>query len=85
MWSVYKQILDNVVEEFVIKIKIRWHNKLKWLDHKCIRAFQLKNKRWKKFAISCNCNDCVEYLIARNKTVKAVRKAKLKFEKTLAR
>ena len=34
---------------------------------------------------SSNCNDFVEYQIARNKAVQAVRKAKLKFEKKLAK
>ena len=54
-------------------------------DHKCLRAVKLKNKRWKKWSKSSNYNDFVEYKIARNKTVKAVRKAKLKFEKKLAK
>ena len=35
--------------------------------------------------LSKNYNDFVEYQIARNKVVKAVRKAKLKFEKKLAK
>ena len=58
--------------------------KTMWSDHKCLRAVKLKNKRWKKFSKSSNYNDFIEYQIARNKAVKAVRKAKLKFEKKLA-
>ena len=54
-------------------------------DHKCLRAVKLKNKRWKKFFEFSNYNDFVEYQIARSKAVKAVRKAKLKFEKKLAK
>ena len=56
-----------------------------WSDHKCLRAVKLTNKRWKKFSKSSNYNDFVEYQIARNNAVKAVRKAKLKFEKKLAK
>ena len=56
-----------------------------WSDHKCLRAVKLKYKRWKKFSKSNNYNDFVEYQIARNKAVKAVRKSKLKFEKKLAK
>ena len=56
-----------------------------WIDHKCLRTVKLKNKRWKKFSKSSNSNDFIEYQIARNKAVKAVRKAKLKFEKKLAK
>ena len=56
-----------------------------WSDHKCLRAVKLKNKTWKKLFKSRNYNDFVEYQIARNKSVKAVRKAKLKFEKKLAK
>ena len=40
---------------------------------------------WKKFSKSSNYNDFVEYQIARNKAVKAVRKAKLKCEKKPAK
>ena len=56
-----------------------------WSDHKCLRAVKLKKKRWKKFSKSSNYNDFVEYQIARNKAVKAVRKAKFKFEMKLAK
>ena len=56
-----------------------------WSDQKCLRAVKLKNKRWKTFSKSSNYNDFVEYQIAKNKAVKAVRKAKLKFEKKLAK
>ena len=43
-------------------------------DHNCLRAVKLKSKRWKKFSTPINDNDFVEYQIARNKAVKAVRK-----------
>ena len=56
-----------------------------WSDQTGLRAVKLKNERWKTFSKSSNYDDFVEYQIARNKVVKAVRKAKLKFEKKLAK
>ena len=86
MWTAFMEILNNAIDIYVpLTSSSRRNKKTMWSDHKCLRAVQLKNKIWKKFSKSSNYHDFVEYKTARNKAVKAVRKAKLKFEKKLAK
>ena len=74
------EVLNNAIDIYVpLTSSSGRNNKTIWSNHKCLRAVKLKNKRWKKFSKSSNYNDFVEYQIARNKAVKAIRKAKLKF------
>ena len=78
------KVLNNAIDIYVpLTSSSERNEKTMWSDHKCLRAVKLKNKRWKKFSKSSNYNDFVVNQIARNKAVKAVRKAKSKFGKSL--
>ena len=86
MWTAFMEVLNNAIDIYVPLTSSSGRNKKTiWSDHNCLRAVKLKNKRWKKFSKSSNYNDFVEYQIATNKAVKAVRTVKLKFAKKLAK
>jgi hypothetical protein len=84
MWDAFHAILETALKRFVPVVSISRKNRCMWMTQKTHKAIKDRNKRWKKYILSKDYDDYMKYTQSRNKAVKAVRKAKQKFERKLA-
>ena len=84
-WLKFCTVLDTAIDQFVpLEIK-RQRKTPRWLNKVAKAAMKYKSRMWHRYRESRTYNDLVEYKRAQNKAVKEYKKAKIEFEKKLAK
>ena len=68
---------------FVPIAKTNRKNRCMWMNWETRKSIKARNRYWKKYILTKQYGDYIKYKQTRNRTVKAVRRAKNKFEKKL--
>jgi hypothetical protein len=82
-WLTFKKVLDDVMKRFVPVARSKRKSRCMWLNFETRKAIKARNRNWKKYILTKQYGDYIKYKQSRNKTVKAIRRAKNKFEKKL--
>jgi hypothetical protein len=85
MWAFFKTTLLELIDKYVPKSKAKRQRRCMWMNWKTRKAIKSHNRRWKKYKVSKDYGDFLSYKSARNRAVKAVKIAKKKFERKLAK
>ena len=83
-WTIFKNILETLVEKHVPMSQPRDHNE-PWMNDRLIRKWKRKHFAWKRFTESRSYLSYLEYKKETNDLKKQTRKAKRIFEKRLAK
>ena len=84
-WGIFRDRLLSEIEKFVPKSTRAKRQKNRWINRKTKKLLRKKYHYWKKFSLSGEYVDFLQYKNIRNRAVKAVRAAKRKFERKLAK
>lgn len=84
MWSKFCAIVNSAVNQFVPEGSLKHKKFPKWMNKSAKVARKYKSRMWFRYRESKTYNDLVEYKRARNKAVKAYKKAKKQFEIKIA-
>lgn len=85
-WDYFLQKVNDTVEKNV-PIKIVRNNKRKkqkWMDNETFKYVKRKHKTWNRYIHTLDAYDYAAYLKARNECTENTRKAKRKYEKSIA-
>ena len=84
-WLGFRRILEAEIEQNIPLKRQRNKNKPIWMNDNLLRLVRQKRGHWKKYKLSRNPNDFKVYKVFEKKVVKAIQKAKHKFEQRLAK
>ena len=84
-WDFLKQTLDTATEHCIPKKKRRVSHKPIWMTRNVLRVVRKKRRLWKTYTTTNDYAEFQAYKHVENEVKKAVRNAKRKFERTLAK
>ena len=84
-WTKIKETMNNLQEKYVPLRKRRENNQPVWMDRKLLRTIRKKRRLWKAYTQTDDYRDFTAYKEFEKETTKAVKNAKKKYERKLAK